>query len=301
MSKFHQRAIERIDRLDPVQAGALLRDLSAENDLFAMVLEAMTDGVIVLDEGHKIRLINKAAERLLPFSADDMASSSIWQVIGDQQVAAFLRETLIGADRVLDGEFTLEGVHAATLEITVVPLVRDRHIEGSLVHIEDVTERRSEEARLRRAENLASLTTLAAGVAHEIRNPLTSMSIHLQLIQRALATIVAEKTEIKESLNAMSEEVHRLNKIVVDFLFAVRPMNSELREGNINDVLAQLLSFLTPELTESGIKVKTKLSARLPPAQIDDRLLREALQNIVRNAKAAMPTGGTLAVGTGVE
>jgi signal transduction histidine kinase len=54
-------------------------------------------------------------------------------------------------------------------------------------------------------------------------------------------------------------------------------------------------------LTESGIKVKTKLSARLPPAQIDDRLLREALQNIVRNAKAAMPTGGTLAVGTGVE
>ena len=301
MSKFHQRAIERIDRLDPVQAGALLRDLSAENDLFAMVLEAMTDGVIVLDEGHKIRLINKAAERLLPFSADDMASSSIWQVIGDQQVAAFLRETLIGADRVLDGEFTLEGVHAATLEITVVPLVRDRHIEGSLVHIEDVTERRSEEARLRRAENLASLTTLAAGVAHEIRNPLTSMSIHLQLIQRALATIVAEKTEIKESLNAMSEEVHRLNKIVVDFLFAVRPMNSELREGNINDVLAQLLSFLTPELTESGIKVKTKLSARLPPAQIDDRLLRAALQNIVRNAKAAMPTGGTLAVGTGVE
>lgn len=301
MSKFHQRAIERLDRLDPVQAGALLRDLSAENDLFAMVLEAMTDGVIVLDEGHKIRLINKAAERLLPFSADDMTSSSIWQVVGDQQVAAFLRETLIGADRVLDGEFTLEGVHAATLEITVVPLVRDRHIEGSLVHIEDVTERRSEEARLRRAENLASLTTLAAGVAHEIRNPLTSMSIHLQLIQRALATSVAEKAEIKESLNAMSEEVHRLNKIVVDFLFAVRPMNSELREGDINDVLTQLLSFLSPELTESDIKVKTKLSARLPPAQIDDRLLREALQNIVRNAKAAMPTGGTLAVRTAVE
>ena len=301
MSKFHQRAIERLDRLDPVQAGTLLRGLSAENDLLAMVLEAMTDGVIVLDEEHTIRLINKAAERLLPFSADDLTSSAIWRVVSDQQVAAFLSETLIGADRVLDGEFTLEGAHAATLEITVVPLVRDSHIEGSLVHVEDVTERRSEEARLRRAENLASLTTLAAGVAHEIRNPLTSMSIHLQLIQRALMTIVVEKAEIKESLNAMSEEIQRLNKIVVDFLFAVRPMNSELREGDINDVVAQLLSFLSPELTESSIKVKTKLSARLPPAQIDERLLREALQNIVKNAKAAMPTGGTLVVSTTFE
>lgn len=298
MSKFHQRAIERIDRLYPMQAGTLLRGLSAENDLLAMVLEAMTDGIIVLDEEHAIRLVNKAAERLLPFTTDDLTGGTIWQVVNDQQVAAFLRETLIGADRVLDGEFTLEGVHAATIELTIVPLVRARHIEGSLVHVEDITERRSEEARLRRAENLASLTTLAAGVAHEIRNPLTSMSIHLHLIQRTLDGSVQAPTEIGESLSTMAEEIQRLNKIVVDFLFAVRPMNSELREGDINDVLSQLLTFLRPELTESDINVETTLAARLPPAQIDERLLREALQNIVKNAKAAMPAGGTLTVGT---
>ena len=301
MSKFHQRAIERLDRLDPMQAGTLLRGLSAENDLLAMVLEAMTDGIIVLDEEHAIRLINKAAERLLPFATDELTGGTIWQVLDDQQVAAFLRETLIGSDRVLDGEFTLEGAHAATLELTIVPLVRARRIEGSLVHVEDITERRSEEARLRRAENLASLTTLAAGVAHEIRNPLTSMSIHLQLIQRALNGSVTVPAEIGESLSAMAEEIQRLNKIVVDFLFAVRPMNSELREGDINDVLRQLLAFLRPELTEGGIEVQAKLAARLPPAQIDERLLREALQNIVKNAKAAMPAGGTLTVGTAVE
>lgn len=301
MSRFYQKAIERLDRIDPMQAGTLLRGLAAENDLLAMVLESMTDGIIVLDEAHCVRLVNKAAERLLPFAADELTGRSVWQVIDDEQVAAFLRDTLIGSDRVLDGEFTLEGAHAATLEITIVPLVRDRHIEGSLVHVDDVTERRSEEARLRRAESLASMTTLAAGVAHEIRNPLTSMSIHLQLIQRALRRSDAVSAEIDESLRTMTAEIQRLNKIVVDFLFAVRPMNSELREGDINDVLRPLLAFLRPELSASGIEVVEKLAARLPPAQIDERLLREALLNIVKNAQAAMAAGGTLAVGTVLE
>lgn len=301
MSRFYQKAIERLDRIDTMQAGTLLRGLAAENDLLAMVLESMTDGIIVLDEAHGVRLVNKAAERLLPFAADDPTGRSVWQVIDDEQVAAFLRDTLIGSDRVLDGEFTLEGAHAATLEITIVPLVRDRRIEGSLVHVVDITERRSEEARLRRAENLASITTLAAGVAHEIRNPLTSMSIHLQLIQRALRRSETVSAEIDESLRTMTAEIQRLNKIVVDFLFAVRPMNSELREGDINDVLRPLLAFLRPELSASGIEVVEKLAARLPPAQIDERLLREALLNIVKNAQAAMAAGGTLAVGTVLE
>ncbi len=297
MSRFYQKAIERLDRLDPMQAGTLLRGLSAENDLLAMVVEAMTDGIIVLDEAHGIRLINKAAERMLPFAGDELTGRAVWQVVDDEQVAAFLRDTLIGSDRVLDGEFTLEGSHAATLEITIVPLVRDRRIDGSLVHLDDVTDRRSEEARLRRAESLASMTTLAAGVAHEIRNPLTSMSIHLQLIQRSLGGQTVPE-EIDESLSTMTEEIQRLNKIVVDFLFAVRPMNSELREGDINDVLHPLLAFLRPELSASGIDVVEKLAPRLPPAQIDERLMREALLNIVKNAKAAMPAGGTLTVGT---
>ena len=300
MSRFYQKAIERLDRLDPMQAGTLLRGLSAENDLLAMVLEAMTDGIIVLDEAHGIRLINKAAERMLPFAGDELTGRAVWQVVDDEQVAAFLRDTLIGSDRVLDGEFRLEGAHAATLEITIVPLVRDRRIDGSLVHLDDITERRSEEARLRRAESLASMTTLAAGVAHEIRNPLTSMSIHLQLIQRSLGGQPAP-AEIDESLSTMTEEIQRLNKIVVDFLFAVRPMNSELREGDVNDVLHPLLAFLRPELSASGIEVVEKLAARLPPAHIDERLLREALLNIVKNAKAAMPAGGTLTVGTALD
>ena len=301
MSRFFQKAIERLNRLDPMQAGTLLRGLAGENDLLAMVLESMTDGIIVLDEVHAIRSINKAAERLLPFAADELTGRAVWQVVDDEQVAAFLRDTLIGSDRVLDGEFTLEGAHAATLEITIVPLVRHRHIEGSLVHVDDITERRSEEARLRRAESLASMTTLAAGVAHEIRNPLTSMSIHLQLIQRALGGGDTLPDEIGESLNTMTEEIQRLNKIVVDFLFAVRPMNSNLREGDINDVLRHLLAFLRPELSASGIEVVEKLASRLPPAQLDERLLREALLNIVKNAKAAMPAGGTLTVGTVLE
>ncbi len=119
--------------------------------------------------------------------------------------------------------------------MSLLPLVRDGSVQGNVVHIEDVTEKRSKEARLRRAESLASLTTLAAGVAHEIKNPLGSMGIHLQLIQKKIAgKDCIEAKDIDQHLGVIGEEVDRLNRIVVDFLFAVKPMDTRLEDGDIN-------------------------------------------------------------------
>jgi PAS domain S-box-containing protein len=273
----------------------------------------------VCDADHNLILVNKAAERLIPLTLHEAGERPLWTVVADEGVAEFLRRTLEAGDRVVDREFEAEvkGMQRL-LAVSVLPLVKDRRVTGSLVHLEDITEKRGKEARLRRAENLASLTTLAAGVAHEIKNPLGSISIHIQLIQKALAAGRAACSDdgaeggpapwterpaapfdiLDKYIAVVNEEIDRLNRIVVDFLFAVRPMDMELREGNLNNLIRELMDFVHFELEAAGISCVLELAASLPALDYDERYIKQALLNLIKNSLAAMPEGGTLTIRT---
>jgi signal transduction histidine kinase len=102
-------------------------------------------------------------------------------------------------------------------------------------------------------------------------------------------------------INVVNEEVDRLNRIVVDFLFAVRPMNMDFREGNINDVIEELAEFVRYELEASRIKCVLELDKDLPRLGFDARYMKQALLNLIKNAQAAMEEGGTLTIKTEVK
>jgi signal transduction histidine kinase len=189
-----------------------------------------------------------------------------------------------------------------------------------VILIEDITERRNREAALRRMESLASLTTLAAGVAHEIKNPLGALSIHVQLLQKAkdaqeklcAALQLNKSTKSSESecepnkyfrqidkyIKVLNEEIERLNRIIVDFLFAVRPMNVEPRKGNINEFITELADFVSYELKNASIKCVLNLAENLSAVDFDAGLMKQAFLNLVKNASAAMSGGGTLTIAT---
>ncbi|MGA2479101.1 MAG: ATP-binding protein [Spirochaetia bacterium] len=299
MRKFIQKALEKLAKMDQEQIRALIVRMAEENDLLGMILESMTDGIIVTDREHRVILYNKSAERMVPFSHDDLMEKVLWDHIADREIAGFLSANLRSQEKVSDREFTLDGGPPRILSLSLLPLVREGSVQGNVVHIEDVTEKRSKEARLRRAESLASLTTLAAGVAHEIKNPLGSMGIHLQLIQKKIAgKDCIESKDIDQHLDVISEEVDRLNRIVVDFLFAVKPMDTRLEDGDLNKVIQELLEFVGPELDQAGVKIESSLSPDLPQLSIDARYVKQALLNLIKNAVAAMPDGGTLGVQT---
>jgi two-component system, sporulation sensor kinase E len=298
MRKFIQRALAKLPKLDQEQIRHLLVAVAGENELLEVVLDSMTDGVLVSDSDHRLILYNKSSERLLPFTSPDPDEKAVWNVINDREIKEFLKETLLAGERVEDVEFTLEQAgEMKTLSFNLMPVVKDGTIEGTLAIVTDITERRKKEARLRRAENLASLTTLAAGVAHEIKNPLGSLGIHIQLMQRALAKEGCLDADYAQSyLNVLDEEVTRLNGIVVDFLFAVRPMNTELKSADVNAVIHDLLEFTKYELAEDGIEIVEDFEQNIPKVELDEKYLKQALLNIIKNAQAAMPDGGTLTV-----
>lgn len=303
MRKFIERAIQKLSKLDEEQIRALILDLATEHERIELVLDSLNDGVMVCTGDHSLVLVNKAAERMVPFATHEWYERSVWDAIGDREIAEFVRTTLMNQESAQDREFALEtnGTNRI-LSCSILPLVGSGTIQGSILHVEDVTEKRGREARLRRAESLASLTTLAAGVAHEIKNPLGSIGIHIQLLQKALKGAGAcgefDRERMEGYIDVVNEEVDRLNRIVVDFLFAVRPIDVHLEDHSLNEVVHELLEFVKYELEEADIELSAELEAGIDNIELDVKYLKQALMNMVKNAIAAMPNGGVLRVTT---
>ena len=297
MRDFIRRALTKLNKLTPGQTQELLISAAAEIDRLETVLDSLNEGVMVCDTQHRLVMVNKFIERFLPQTREH-ENDKIWTFVKDDNLREFLEQILVSGDRVEEKEFDVEIKNKQRLlSISVLPLVRDHQVSGSLIYVEDITEKRGKEARLRRAENLASLTTLAAGVAHEIKNPLGSLSIHIQLIQKAVAG--NQLSVLDKYIAVVNEEIDRLNRIVVDFLFAVRPMDLEPREGNINTLIAELVEFVRYELDEARIGCVMELSENMPLIDFDERFMKQALLNLIKNAIAAMGNGGTLTITTG--
>ncbi|MDR2071579.1 MAG: ATP-binding protein [Treponema sp.] len=319
MRDFIKRALKKFNKLTSEQIQDLLISAAAEIDRLETVLDSLNEGLLVCDTRHRLVMVNKYTNLFLIASHHESENEPVWTLAQDEKIREFLEITLTNGDRVEKREFDAEikGI-PRLLSISVLPLVRDRRVSGSLIHVEDITEKRGKEARLRRAENLASLTTLAAGVAHEIKNPLGSLSIHVQLIQKALAAnremffkahpggvdSIDQKPAgyldmMDKYIAVINEEIDRLNRIVVDFLFAVRPMDMDFREGNINTLIEELVEFVKYELHEAGIECVLELDEKIPDIDIDERYMKQALLNLIKNAISAMPEGGKLTVKTG--
>ncbi|MDC7236013.1 MAG: ATP-binding protein [Spirochaetales bacterium] len=303
MRHFVSKAIESLPKLDEGQIKNLIDVLAEEVkdiELLENVISSLPYGVIVARSDHYIQFMNRQVRRMLPVLQHSLEKTKVWEAILDKEISAFVKDSLLDADSVKPRDFTLETLNRdITLAVGVMPVVSEGRIQGDFIYFEDVTDKRLEEARLRRAESLASMTTMAASVAHEIKNPLGSISIHLQLMQKTLQADRDDcRSDLEEYLTIISEEVERLNSIVVDYLFAVRPMDTHPVPMDINALIQELVTFVQYEVQEAGIQLQEKPDSGLPMLNLDENLMKQALLNIIKNAMAAMPGGGTLEIST---
>ena len=162
------------------------------------------------------------------------------------------------------------------------------------MRIEDTTDKRNQEILLHRMEAMAGLTNIAASVAHEIKNPLGAISVHIQLIQKAVRKKrnsdgkLPEPKFLENYLDVVNQEIDRLNGIVVNFLTAVRPISVKLELVNPNKVIENLVSFFEPEFSSKGILIEKKLYEKDMKLLIDEKFFREVIVNLAQNSLSAI-------------
>ena len=155
------------------------------------------------------------------------------------------------------------------------------------------------EKRAMTSERLAFVGTLAGGLAHEIKNPLSTLNINLQLLKEDMQSLTGEnskKAYIK--IHALQKEVQRLEEILNDFLRFARGQKLELGEHDINEILDEVIDFVTPEMKQKKISILKSYETNLPLCRIDSNLIKQAILNIIINAEQAIENGGELMIRT---
>jgi len=170
---------------------------------------------------------------------------------------------------------------------------------GHAMILRDITESRRSAQQTIESERLNALTLLAAGVAHELGNPLNSLHIHLQLMERQAHKFDgAARAEFQESIDIARSEVNRLDSIVTQFLRAIRPAKPQLHPENVNTIIEETLRFFAPEIQDRDIAVEQELRSDLPLLQIDRDQMKQAFYNVIKNSLEAMKRGGILRIRT---
>ena len=297
-SGFIQRVFNKIDKLDAAKIRKIISELSTEKELYKLVFDSLIEGVVVTNRENKVILANRTMEAFISIPNERIYSREIGYCNFDPEIKEVLDEALTGSEKVVDREIHL-GRTDQRIILSVLPLLSNGEAEGHVIIFVDITEKRKREMQLRQAEGLAALTTLSAGVAHEIKNPLTSIDIHIQLMKKEIAKLEGEETKnMGNLLVIVKEEVDRLNSIVQDFLFAVRPMSMSSSMENINELVKEMVQFLKYEVEEQDIDFMLDLDDDLPPVLVDPKYLKQAFLNIIKNAIEAIHERGEIHIKT---
>lgn len=272
------------------------------------LVNSLRSAILVTDTAGVLQSFNRVARTTLGFDTSHtgmpLASHPVFEAITRRQsgTAAELEKALTDKQVLRFEGVPFSGPQGEVLlDVVVAPYLDEGGaVRGFLWVADDVTDAIRAKRQLLSAERLAVAGTLAAQVAHEIRNPLSAIALNAELLEDEFSAGLsgAQKTEAISLLQAIGTEIERLTQLTEGYLQLTRLPQPNRSEVDLNQVVGDLLAMLDEELRMHGIQTTVDLAAPAPRALADPGQLRQAILNIVRNSQEAMPQGGQLRIQT---
>jgi two-component system, sporulation sensor kinase E len=320
-SGFLEKLIERLGRIGPEDVQNYLLRLAQEKGFLETIFNSIQEGIIVTDSNGRINYVNNAACELFGFDME----SSIGKRL-DERVRGLDWNALSKSSGAVSRDMEIFYPSNKFINFYIVPLIIERRevavagsgdsgrktrpagvaapgynaeAVGHAMILRDITESRRSTQQTIESERFNALTLLAAGVAHEIGNPLNSLHIHLQLMERNVSKLEGPaREELQGSINIARAEISRLDSIVTQFLRAIRPSKPELHPENVNSIIEEAVRFFAPEIEDRDIVVEQELRSDLPMLELDRDQMKQAFYNVIKNSFEAMKRRGILRIRT---
>ncbi len=258
------------------------------------ILNSLEDAVIFLNGKREVVFCNQAAEAALGWRLDAMVGQPLDALLpGEHPLVPVVGELFDGGAerRNVAMKVPRPGGETRELAVSSYRIPDGEQAGGGVLALKDLDSVRAVQSLVTYSQKLAALGRLTSGVAHEVKNPLNAMRIHLELLKTRLE---GRQPEVRENLEVIAQEIQRLDRVVKGFLKFIRPQELRLGRVDVNALLQEVSHLMAPEATQAGARIALDPTPDLPPVAGDAELLQQACTNLVTNAIQAMPKGGTV-------
>lgn len=271
----------------------------ADLSLYGMILENIDRAVIAFDQEGKVTLFNPAAETLTESSARQMLGQDYRDLFKQQETLLYLVKVALEEGRPITDDESLYMHRASSAPLPVnaytTPIFsKGGNQNGAVMIIRDLSRVKELEDTLRRADRLSMLGTLAAGLAHEIKNPLGGIKGAAQLLSMELS----EESGLLDYTRIMVKEAERINFIIEELMDLSNPREPEIGDVDLTKTLNDIVLLQKEATRGQSIQFKMKLDPSIPPVQGDEGLLTRLFLNLIKNAREAITHEGEVVIET---
>lgn len=269
---------------------------------YVLILENIGDAVIAIDQQGVISFFNSAAHHLTSLSAKQTMQRCFFECFPKQQILCYLARTALDEGRSISSHETVTlkflNQQPRQVNVTASPIFSPSHQQqGVVIVLHDLTRVHSIEGAGRHADQLTMIKTMAAGLAHEIKNPLGGIKGSAQLLQMELET----NPELQEYTQLIVREAERINRIIEELLNLSRRRKAQLEEINIGQLLNEIVTLQKTTAPDRNIHFKWQLDPSIPDISGDRDLLTSLFLNLIKNGCEATPDHSEILVQSGID
>ncbi|HEY2931415.1 MAG TPA: ATP-binding protein [Acidobacteriota bacterium] len=266
------------------------------SEFLSKLISSSNDAIVTTDLHGRIDFWSKPAEQMLGYTLRQALGKPVTEIYfaGKQEAERVMRHLLSGA-KVQNWETVLKKVDGSSIHASIsIALLKNEASEavGTLGIVRDISEVKQLQEQVRSSERMATIGELSTHIAHEIRNPLSSVKMNMQILARSQEL----QGRAREHLNIALQEIDHLESILSEIVDFVRPQKLEKEQASLRQIMSEALLMAEDSLSKSEVEVVQDYDAKLPPLRLDPVRMRQVFLNLILNAIQAMAGRGKLSI-----